>query len=149
MISGLAWSGRGKIARVDVSLDGGRNWREAKIDGLVLDKAVRALLRRDRMDRRGAAAAIARDRRDRLRAADQGRAAQDARRQLDLSQQRHPDLAGEGATARSRMSKCLNSDPHPEERRRRRRVSKDGQQAVLAAILRDAPLRGAPQDEVR
>ena len=40
MISGLAWSGRGKIARVDVSLDGGKNWREAKLDGLVLDKAV-------------------------------------------------------------------------------------------------------------
>ena len=39
MISGLAWSGRGKVKRVDVSLDGGRNWREAKIDGLVLDKA--------------------------------------------------------------------------------------------------------------
>src|SRR5436190_3486243 len=39
VISGLAWSGRGKVARVDVSLDGGRNWREAKIDGLVLDKA--------------------------------------------------------------------------------------------------------------
>ena len=40
VISGLAWSGRGRIARVDVSLDGGRNWREARIDGLVLDKAV-------------------------------------------------------------------------------------------------------------
>ena len=40
MISGLAWSGRGKIARVDVSLDGGKNWRAAKLDGLVLDKAV-------------------------------------------------------------------------------------------------------------
>ena len=40
VISGLAWSGRGRIARVDVSLDGGRNWREAKIDGLRLDKAV-------------------------------------------------------------------------------------------------------------
>ena len=39
VISGLAWSGRGKIKRVDVSLDGGRNWREAKIGGLVLDKA--------------------------------------------------------------------------------------------------------------
>jgi sulfane dehydrogenase subunit SoxC len=39
VISGLAWSGRGKIKRVDVSLDGGRNWRAAKIDGLVLDKA--------------------------------------------------------------------------------------------------------------
>ena len=30
VISGLAWSGRGRIARVDVSLDGGRNWREAQ-----------------------------------------------------------------------------------------------------------------------
>jgi sulfane dehydrogenase subunit SoxC len=40
MLSGLAWSGRGKIARIDVSLDGGRNWRSAKLDGLVLDKAV-------------------------------------------------------------------------------------------------------------
>jgi sulfane dehydrogenase subunit SoxC len=39
VISGLAWSGRGRIKRVDVSFDGGRNWREAKIDGLVLDKA--------------------------------------------------------------------------------------------------------------
>jgi sulfane dehydrogenase subunit SoxC len=39
VISGLAWSGRGKVARVDVSLDGGRNWRAARIDGPVLDKA--------------------------------------------------------------------------------------------------------------
>jgi sulfane dehydrogenase subunit SoxC len=40
VLSGLAWSGRGKIARVDVSLDGGRNWRAAKIDGPVWDKAL-------------------------------------------------------------------------------------------------------------
>jgi sulfane dehydrogenase subunit SoxC len=39
VISGLAWSGRGKVTRVDVSLDGGKNWRAAKIDGLKLDKA--------------------------------------------------------------------------------------------------------------
>jgi sulfane dehydrogenase subunit SoxC len=39
VISGLAWSGRGKVKRVDVSLDGGRNWRQAKIDGIALDKA--------------------------------------------------------------------------------------------------------------
>lgn len=29
MLSGIAWSGRGTIARVDVSLDGGRNWTTA------------------------------------------------------------------------------------------------------------------------
>ena len=40
VISGLAWSGRGKVARVDVSLDGGRNWQTAKIDGPVLDKSL-------------------------------------------------------------------------------------------------------------
>jgi sulfane dehydrogenase subunit SoxC len=39
-ISGLAWSGRGKIKRVDVSVDGGRNWRTARIDGPVLSKAL-------------------------------------------------------------------------------------------------------------
>ena len=39
VISGLAWSGRGKVKRVDVSLDGGRNWRTARIDGPVFDKA--------------------------------------------------------------------------------------------------------------
>jgi sulfane dehydrogenase subunit SoxC len=40
VLSGLAWSGRGRIARVDVSLDGGRKWRPAKIDGPVWDKAL-------------------------------------------------------------------------------------------------------------
>jgi sulfane dehydrogenase subunit SoxC len=39
VISGLAWSGLGKVARVDVSRDGGRNWRAARIDGPVFDKA--------------------------------------------------------------------------------------------------------------
>ncbi len=39
-ISGLAWSGRGKIKRVDVSVDGGRNWRTARIDGAVHHKAL-------------------------------------------------------------------------------------------------------------
>lgn len=40
VLSGIAWSGRGKISRVDVSLDGGRNWRNARIDGPVFDKAI-------------------------------------------------------------------------------------------------------------
>ncbi len=39
-LQGLAWSGRGKIKRVDVSLDGGVNWRTAKLKGLVLSKAL-------------------------------------------------------------------------------------------------------------
>ncbi len=40
IVSGLAWSGNGKVKRVDVSLDGGRNWSPARIDGPVLDKAL-------------------------------------------------------------------------------------------------------------
>jgi sulfane dehydrogenase subunit SoxC len=40
IVSGLAWSGHGKVKRVDVSLDGGRNWWPARLDGLVLDKAL-------------------------------------------------------------------------------------------------------------
>ena len=31
VITGLAWSGRGKITRVDVSVDGGKNWQEARL----------------------------------------------------------------------------------------------------------------------
>jgi sulfane dehydrogenase subunit SoxC len=39
-ISGLAWSGRGRIARVDVSTDGGRNWQRARLDEPILPKAL-------------------------------------------------------------------------------------------------------------
>ena len=39
-IEGLAWSGRDKIRRVDVSLDGGVSWRQARLKGLVLPKAL-------------------------------------------------------------------------------------------------------------
>jgi sulfane dehydrogenase subunit SoxC len=40
IISGIAWSGRGTIERVDVSLDGGRNWQTARLDGPVLPRAL-------------------------------------------------------------------------------------------------------------
>ncbi len=38
-ISGLAWSGRGRVKRVDVSVDGGRNWRTARLETPILTKA--------------------------------------------------------------------------------------------------------------
>ena len=38
-IAGLAWSGRGRIVRVDVSVDGGRTWAVAQLHGPVLDRA--------------------------------------------------------------------------------------------------------------
>lgn len=40
VLTGLAWSGRGAIKRVDVSTDGGRNWKTARLDGPSLPKAL-------------------------------------------------------------------------------------------------------------
>ncbi|MEO6928730.1 MAG: sulfite dehydrogenase [Casimicrobiaceae bacterium] len=39
-ITGFAWSGRGKVRAVDVSTDGGRNWRRAQLQTPVLSKAL-------------------------------------------------------------------------------------------------------------
>jgi sulfane dehydrogenase subunit SoxC len=39
-ITGLAWSGRGKVKRVDVSVDGGANWRTARLETPVLSKCL-------------------------------------------------------------------------------------------------------------
>src|SRR5258708_1582466 len=40
VLTGIAWSGRGTVSRVDVSIDGGRNWQTARLDGPVLDKSL-------------------------------------------------------------------------------------------------------------
>jgi sulfane dehydrogenase subunit SoxC len=39
-VTGLAWSGRGRIRRVDVSFDGGRQWTPARLESPVLSKAL-------------------------------------------------------------------------------------------------------------
>jgi sulfane dehydrogenase subunit SoxC len=39
-ISGIAWSGHGKIKRVDVSVDDGKNWQEAQLQEPVLTRAL-------------------------------------------------------------------------------------------------------------
>ena len=39
-ITGLAWSGRGKIKQLDVSVDGGRNWKTAKLQEPVMSKCL-------------------------------------------------------------------------------------------------------------
>jgi len=38
-ITGLAWSGHGKIAKVEVSTDGANSWKEAQLNHPVLPKA--------------------------------------------------------------------------------------------------------------
>ena len=40
VLTGLAWSGRGTIPRVDVTLDGGINWHMARMSGPSLDKSL-------------------------------------------------------------------------------------------------------------
>ena len=39
-VTGLAWSGSGKIRGVDVSFDGGKTWREAVVEEPVMDKSL-------------------------------------------------------------------------------------------------------------
>jgi sulfane dehydrogenase subunit SoxC len=39
-IRGLAWSGRGKVKYVDISLDGGVNFQRARLDNPILDKCM-------------------------------------------------------------------------------------------------------------
>ncbi|GGM89696.1 sulfite dehydrogenase [Dyadobacter beijingensis] len=41
-IRGIAWSGRGKVARVEVSTDAGKTWQHAALQEPVLDKAIAA-----------------------------------------------------------------------------------------------------------
>lgn len=40
VLTGLAWSGNGTIKRVDVTLDGGRNWITARLDGPSLSRSL-------------------------------------------------------------------------------------------------------------
>ena len=40
VLTGVAWSGRGTIPRVDVTIDGGKTWAKARMDGPSLDKSM-------------------------------------------------------------------------------------------------------------
>ncbi len=40
VVSGLAWSGRGSIPQVDITLDGGINWVKARLSGPSFDKSL-------------------------------------------------------------------------------------------------------------
>ncbi|MBF9043618.1 sulfite dehydrogenase [Rhodobacterales bacterium HKCCE4037] len=40
VLTGVAWSGRGTIPRVDVTLDGGMNWHQARMSGPSFDKSM-------------------------------------------------------------------------------------------------------------
>ena len=122
VLSGIAWSGRGRVAarrrlaRRRPQLGDGAARRAG------LGQGADPLLPRLRLGRPRAPPAVARPRRDRLRAADEGRAAPPPRRQLDLPQQRHPDLAREdergGRECRGRVSRRAPSPVIPEAAKR-------------------------------
>ena len=40
VLTGVAWSGRGTVKAVDVTIDGGKNWHRARIDGPSLSKSM-------------------------------------------------------------------------------------------------------------
>ncbi|MEL6477176.1 MAG: sulfite dehydrogenase [Pseudomonadota bacterium] len=40
VLTGVAWSGRGTIPRVDVTIDGGKTWAKARMDGPSFDKSM-------------------------------------------------------------------------------------------------------------
>jgi sulfane dehydrogenase subunit SoxC len=56
-IVGFAWSGRGKITAVDVTVDGGRNWQQAQLEEPIFDKCLTRFRFRWKWD--GAPAVIA------------------------------------------------------------------------------------------
>ena len=41
-ITGIAWSGGGKITKTEISVDGGKNWREAKLQDPIHPRRTRA-----------------------------------------------------------------------------------------------------------
>jgi sulfane dehydrogenase subunit SoxC len=93
VLTGLAWSGRGTIKRVDVTLDGGKNWHTARLDGPSLDKSLHRFYYEFDWDGEPLLLQSRADRLDRLHPANQGRTAQGPWHELDLPQQRYPDLA--------------------------------------------------------
>ena len=64
-IRGIAWSGGGKMTKVEVTVDGGKSWKEARLQGPVYSKVRHAVylaleLERARDHHRGAAATMRR-----------------------------------------------------------------------------------------
>ena len=79
-ISGIAWTGRGKVRRVDVSVDDGKSWQEAQLQEPVLTRALTRFRLPWHWDGKPSVIQSSCHRRDRLRAADAGRTARGARR---------------------------------------------------------------------
>ena len=89
-ISGLAWSGAGKVSRVEVSTDGGLSWREAALQEPVMTKCLTRFRMPWRWEGGEAIFASRAHRFHRKCPAEPRGPAQAARRAILLSQQRDP-----------------------------------------------------------
>ena len=99
-IRGIAWTGRGRITRVDVSTDGGKTWHAATLDEPVLPKCHTRFRFAVELERRRSRAHEPCDRRDRIRAADPGCADGGTWAGDAVSLQQHPGVAASAPTAR-------------------------------------------------
>ena len=91
-ISGLAWSGYGKISRLEISADGGKSWALAAAAGAGVAKSADPIPHTVAMGRRPGGAAEPRDGQLRVCPADARRVDRRTRHQDFLSLQRHNQL---------------------------------------------------------
>ncbi len=94
-ISGIAWSGRGRVARVEVSTDGGAAWKDAALQEPGTAARSHKIPVRLALGRSGRHRRVASDGRDRVRAADARGARRGARCEFLLSQQHDSGVEGE------------------------------------------------------
>ena len=106
-ISGLAWSGNGRIKQVDVSADGGKSWAPAALHGPDPAEGAGALPRAVAMERRSRRAAKPRHRRHRHGAADARAVRRRSRPARRLPLQRHRKL-GDRCEGGGEQCVCLN-----------------------------------------
>jgi sulfane dehydrogenase subunit SoxC len=147
-IQGFAWSGRGRVTAVDVSVDGGKNWQTATLEEPVLDP--HAIPLSVDLGRAAGGHRQPRCRLDRLRAADGAGHHEGARhrRVRPASQWRLP-VVGErergGAQCdrvivSSRPSSRSASPPAPPTRRRReRRIVRRSASVIRSATPTSCP----------
>ena len=95
-ITGLAWSGHGKIKRVEISVDDGKSWQPAELAGAGADARADPLPVAVAVGRQAGVIQSRAIDETGLRAADAGRIARGARRQSFLPQQRDLALAHRG-----------------------------------------------------
>ena len=91
-ISGLAWSGYGKIAKVEISADGGKSWAHGRSARAGAVEGVDAFPHGVALERRPRRPAKPRDRRHRLRPADARENDRQSWKQDNLSLQCGHDL---------------------------------------------------------